>query len=60
PMIGHPVPANESIFLRFQINEQFLMLEPGKYEIRFRSVRLNINAQTVSLFNSNAVEVALR
>lgn len=60
PMIGLPVPANTSVFLKFRINELYEMPTSGTYVIRAKGVRLRINGQIVSMPGSNSVNVTLR
>ena len=60
PMSGLPVPATNSMFLKFQINELYEMPQAGTYVVRLENMRLRVNGRIVSMPASNSVSVTLR
>lgn len=59
PLPGRPVPANTSVYLRFDLNEMYRVTNAGKYTVRLERSRLKINGRWYAMPPSNEIQVTI-
>lgn len=60
PSQGRPVPAGDSIFGEFRLDELYNFAQPGDYSVRVSQARPNINGQIVTLRPSNSIRLIIK
>jgi hypothetical protein len=59
PLIGKPIPAGTSMFLKFDLSDLYNIARTGKYIIRAAAVRMRVNGQIVTMPSSNTITVTV-
>lgn len=60
PLLGRPVPANSSFYLRFDLSQLYNIYDRGAYLIRLDATQLKINGRWIVMPPSNAIRITVR
>jgi hypothetical protein len=60
PFLGMPVPANHSVFLKFDLQSLYEFGERGNYTVQVSAAHIAVNGHRVTMPPSNQITVQLR